>query len=49
MGELGYSRDHRPGKRQITFGIGTGINNIPSALTIQKGNVQDKKTLQIHV
>jgi transposase len=40
---LGYSRDHSPGKEQITFGISTGSNNIPTALTIQKGNVQDKK------
>ncbi len=31
-----------PGKKQITFGISTGINDIPTALTIQKGNVQDK-------
>lgn len=43
LGELGYSRDHEPGKKQLTFGISTGINNIPTALTIQKGNVQDKK------
>jgi transposase len=42
LGALGYSRDHRPGKKQIVFGISTGMNNIPSALTIQKGNVQDK-------
>ena len=42
MGELGYSRDHRPGKKQITFGISVGANNLPSALTIQKGNVPDK-------
>lgn len=40
---LGYSRDHRPDKKQITFGIAVGTNNIPSALTIQKGNVQDKQ------
>ena len=46
LGELGYSRDHEPGKEQITFGISTGINNIPSALTIQKGNVQDKKHMK---
>jgi hypothetical protein len=39
---LGYSRDGAPGKKQVTFGISTGINNIPSALTIQKGNTQDK-------
>jgi len=42
LGELGYSRDGQPGKKQITFGVSTGINGIPSALTIQKGNVQDK-------
>ena len=43
LGELGYSRDNQPGKEQINFGIATGINEIPTALTIQKGNVQDKK------
>lgn len=43
LGALGYSRDSMPGKKQITFGISTGMNEIPSALTIQKGNVQDKK------
>ncbi len=43
MGERGYSRDGLPGKKQIVFGICTGINGIPTALTIQKGNVQDKK------
>ena len=43
LGKLGYSRDGKPGKKQITFGISTGINGIPTALTIQKGNVCDKK------
>lgn len=43
LGEYGYSRDGKPNKKQFTFGICTGINGIPSALTIQKGNVQDKK------
>jgi len=43
LGALGYSRDGKPGKKQLTFGISTGSNNIPTALTIQKGNVQDKK------
>jgi len=42
LGKLGYSRDKRPDKLQLTFGISTGINGIASALTIQKGNVQDK-------
>jgi len=47
MGKLGYSRDHRPDKPQINFGISTGINNIPTALTIQYGNVQDKKHMEL--
>lgn len=42
----GYSRDKRPDKLQINFGISTGINNIPTALTIQKGNTQDKKHMR---
>lgn len=47
LGALGYSRDSQPGKKQITFGISTGINSIPTALTIQKGNVQDKKHFRV--
>ena len=43
LGKLGYSRDGKPGKKQITFGVSTGINGIPTTLTIQKGNVCDKK------
>jgi transposase len=43
IGAFGYSRDHRPDKRQVTFGIATGINGVPTALTIQNGNVLDKK------
>jgi hypothetical protein len=46
LGEFGYSRDHEPGKEQLTFGISTGINNIPTALTIHKGNLQDKKHMK---
>lgn len=47
LGAKGYSRDGKPGKKQIAFGISTGIDNIPSALTIQKGNVQDRKHFRI--
>jgi len=47
LGKLGYSRDGEPGKMQITFGICTGMNGIPTALTIQNGNVQDKKHFRI--
>ena len=46
LGELGYSRDNQPGKRQFTFGISVGMNGIPTMLTIQKGNVQDKKHMR---
>jgi len=42
LAALGYSRDGQPGKKQITWGISTGMNEIPTALTIQKGNVCDK-------
>src|SRR3989344_4555318 len=43
LGALGYSRDQQPGKLQITWGISTGMNDIPVGLTIQKGNVCDKQ------
>ena len=32
--EFGYSRDKRSDMLQINFGISTGINGIPTALTI---------------
>ena len=40
--QFGFPKDRARGKRQINFGICTGINDIPTALTIQKGNVNDK-------
>jgi transposase len=45
LGELGYSRDHRPDKKQITFGISEYASpiNVPVALTVQAGNVLDKQ------
>src|SRR3989339_1276483 len=46
LGALGYSRDSQPAKKQLTFGISTGMNGIPSALTVQKGNVQDKEHMK---
>jgi transposase len=46
LGKLGYSRDNQPGKPQFTFGISVGLNNIPTMLTIQKGNVQDKRHMR---
>lgn len=42
LAKLGYSRDHQPGKPQLTYGISLGANRIPTAMTIQKGNENDK-------
>ena len=44
LAKYGYSRDHRPDKKQITFGI-TELRspvNIPIGLTIGKGNLNDQ-------
>ena len=48
LGASGYSRDHRPDKKQITFGIAELANpiNIPIGLTIEKGNVNDQEHFQ---
>ena len=46
IAELGYSRDHQPGKLQLTYGVSVGANRIPTALTIQKGNVNDRKHME---
>lgn len=49
LAHFGYSRDKLPGKLQMTFGISTGMTGIPSAITIQKGNVQDKKHMKLMI
>ena len=45
LGAYGYSRDHRPDKKQITIGLAELANpiNIPIGLTIQPGNINDQK------
>lgn len=44
LGKYGYSRDHRPDKKQITIGLAELANpiNIPFGLTIQAGNENDQ-------
>ena len=42
LGKRGYSRGDKRDKLQITFGISTGINGIPTMLTVSEGNEQDK-------
>ena len=34
LSALGYSRDRRPEKKQVTIGIATGINEVPCAVTV---------------
>jgi transposase len=46
LGAYGYSRDKRPDRKQVNLGISTGINDIPCAITIQRGNVQDKRHIR---
>ena len=45
LGRYGYSRGHRPDKKQITVGISQlrAPMNIPIGLTVQSGNVNDQK------
>jgi transposase len=52
LGKYGYSRDHRPDKKQITFGVSelSAPINLPVGITVEKGNMNDqtyfKKTYQ---
>ena len=44
LGKRGYSRDHRPDKKQITVGLSelsTPIN-VPIGMTVREGNVHDQ-------
>jgi transposase len=44
IGKYGYSRDHRPDKKQITVGLAELASpiNIPIGLTIKQGNTNDQ-------
>ncbi|MEE8402137.1 MAG: IS1634 family transposase [Candidatus Hydrothermarchaeaceae archaeon] len=46
LGKYGYSRDHRPDKKQITVGLSelSSPINVPIGMTVREGNVND----QIH-
>lgn len=45
LGKYGYSRDHRPDKKQITLGISELADpiNIPIGITVDQGNLNDQK------
>jgi len=44
LGKYGYSRDHRPDKKQITLGISELSDpfNVPIGMTVREGNVNDQ-------
>jgi transposase len=44
LGKYGYSRDHRPDKKQITLGVSELADpiNVPIGLTIEPGNTNDQ-------
>lgn len=44
LGRYGYSRDHRPDKKQVMFGLAELANpiNIPIGMTVREGNVNDQ-------
>ena len=46
LGKYGYSRDHRPDKKQLTIGLSelSSPINVPIGMTVREGNVND----QIH-
>src|SRR3989338_7262263 len=45
LGKYGYSRDHRPDKKQITLGVAELASpiNVPIGMTVKAGNVNDMK------
>lgn len=44
IGKRGYSRDHRPDKKQITLGVSELANpiNVPIGMTVREGNINDQ-------
>ncbi len=44
LGKHGYSRDHRPDKKQITVGVSELSNpiNVPIGMTVREGNINDQ-------
>lgn len=44
LGKYGYSRDHRPDKKQLTLGISELAKpiNVPIGMTVKPGNVNDQ-------
>jgi transposase len=49
LARLGHSRDHRPGHRQIVFGLLTNAQGCPVAVEVFEGNTGDPKTVAAQV
>jgi len=45
LAKLGYSRDQKPGKPQITYGLICSPQGRPVAVQVHDGNTQDQQTL----
>lgn len=43
LAAYGHPKDGRTNTKQISIGLSVGSTNIPTAITIQKGNMNDKK------
>jgi transposase len=46
LGALGYSRDHKQGKLQISYGLVCAPSGQPVSIEVHKGNAADPSTLQ---
>jgi DDE family transposase len=49
LAQYGYSRDHKPGKRQIVYGLLCAADGCPVAVEVFDGNVGDPSTLAAQV
>ena len=45
LAHFGYSRDHRPDRRQVNLAVVTDREGVPISLSILRGNRSDNKTL----
>ena len=49
LAQYGYSRDHRPDKRQIVFGVLCNQHGCPVAVEVFAGNTADPATLKVQI
>jgi transposase len=49
LGQFGYSRDHKPSKLQIVFGVLCTLQGCPIAVEVFSGNTADPSTLKVQI